>query len=108
MPLTGAERTQRYRERLKQNRPDEFERQKKQNLAKVKSKKKKVSELTLEEAEIRRERWRKEKRKSRHKQGIAKKHDFSQDNISSILEPSSVTQQDNLKYNLTKEKSYKV
>ncbi|KAF9405770.1 hypothetical protein HW555_013630, partial [Spodoptera exigua] len=68
MPLSGAERQKRYREKLKLERPQEYENQRKKNLEKIKSKKKKNSELTPEEAEQRREEWRKNKRTSRQKQ----------------------------------------
>ncbi|CAH2086899.1 unnamed protein product [Euphydryas editha] len=68
MPLSGAERTRRYREKLKLERPEEYENQRKKNLEKIKSKKKKISELTPEEAENRREKWKNNKRISRQKQ----------------------------------------
>ena len=51
MPLTGAEKTRRYRERLKNERPDEYASQCKRNLDRLKSKKKKITEMSSEEAE---------------------------------------------------------
>lgn len=92
MPLSGAQRTQRYREKLKQNCPEEYERQRKANLAKVKSKKKKVSELNPDEAEIRREKWRKEKRNSRQRQKKVKEQHRFQD-VNPIPGTSSATQE---------------
>lgn len=68
MPLSGAERTRRYRKKLKLERPEKYENQRKKNLEKIKSKKKKISELTPKEAESRREQWKNNKRISRQKQ----------------------------------------
>ncbi|CAG9782601.1 unnamed protein product [Diatraea saccharalis] len=63
MPLTGAEKTRRYREKLKNERPDEYAAQCKRNLDRLKSKKKKNTEMSSEEAELQRKKWREEKRK---------------------------------------------
>lgn len=67
MPLTSAERSRRYREKLKKENPDKLEAQRIKNLQRIKQKKKKVSEMTQEEAETRRKVWRKEKQASRQK-----------------------------------------
>lgn len=64
MPLTGAEKTRRYREKLKNERPDEYAAQCKKNLDRLKSKKKKITDMTPEEAAEQRKKWREEKRKS--------------------------------------------
>lgn len=64
MPLSGAERTKRYREKLKLERPQEYENQRKKNLEKIKAKKKKNSELPAEEAKQKREEWRKKENTS--------------------------------------------
>lgn len=64
MPLSGAERTKRYREKLKLERPQEYENQRKKNLEKIKAKKKKISELPAEEAKQKREEWRKKENTS--------------------------------------------
>lgn len=64
MPLSGAERTKRYREKLKLERPQEYENQRKKNLEKIKAKKKKISVLPAEEAKQKREEWRKKENTS--------------------------------------------
>jgi hypothetical protein len=64
MPLSGAEKTRRYREKLKKERPDEYKAQCSRNLQRLKSKRKKISDMTPLEAEQQREQWRQEKRKS--------------------------------------------
>lgn len=64
MPLTGAEKTRRYRERLKNVHPEEYAAQCKRNLDRLKSKRKKITEMSSEEAEEQRKKWREEKRKS--------------------------------------------
>lgn len=64
MPLSDAERTRRYRERLK-NEPEKLEIQRKKNLERIKNTKKKITQLTLKEAAIRREKWKEYQRRSR-------------------------------------------
>lgn len=64
MALTPAERMKRYREKLK-NDPDRLERVKKKHADYVKSKSKKIQDLTLEEQEKRRKQWRSLKRKQK-------------------------------------------
>ncbi|XP_047998810.1 uncharacterized protein LOC125236153 [Leguminivora glycinivorella] len=65
MPLTPAEKMQRYRERLKEN-PEKYEEQRKKNLRRLKSKYKykKITELTDNEKEIQRKKWREQKKKT--------------------------------------------
>lgn len=94
MPLSGAERTRRYREKLKLERPQEYENQRKKNLEKIKTKKKKISELAPEEAEKKREEWRKNKRTSRQKQKRIKVLAISQ-NENIISSSSRDTQENN-------------
>ncbi|CAG9790187.1 unnamed protein product [Diatraea saccharalis] len=65
MPLSGAEKTRRYREKLKRDRPEEYAAQCQRNLQKIKSKKKKISDMSLEEAKAQRQTWREQKRKSK-------------------------------------------
>ncbi|KAF9417937.1 hypothetical protein HW555_005082 [Spodoptera exigua] len=86
MPLSGAEKTRRYRERLKNERPDEYAAQIKRNLDRLKSKKKKISEMPTEEAEQQRKKWREEKRKS-----CAKK---KQKQVKSANEPENTISDD--------------
>lgn len=107
MPLSGAERTKRYREKLKLERPQEYENQRKKNLEKIKAKKKKISELPAEEAKQKREEWRKNKRISRENQKKKKILAISQtENV--MPGPSNYSQEnicyDNLIKNLRKNK----
>uniref|UniRef100_A0A1E1WD28 Uncharacterized protein n=1 Tax=Pectinophora gossypiella TaxID=13191 RepID=A0A1E1WD28_PECGO len=67
MPLTSAERSRRYREKIKKENPEKLNAQRLKNLQRIKSKKKKISEMNEEEAEKRRQVWRKEKQASRQK-----------------------------------------
>lgn len=65
MALTAKEKMRRYRERLKNENPEKYEDQRKKNLARIKSKKKKISEMAPAEADAKRKEWREEKRVSR-------------------------------------------
>lgn len=66
MALTAAERMKRYREKLKRD-PQRYEEVKKKHAAKVKSKSKKINELTEDEKEKKRKKWREQKRKQKEK-----------------------------------------
>lgn len=71
MPLTSAERVRRHREKLKKN-PEKFEKHKKEHAAYVKSKTKKISELSEAEKEKQREKWRNQKhRQKKNKENIS-------------------------------------
>lgn len=64
MVLTAAERSKRYREKIKQD-PVKHELYKKKELKRVKKHFKKINELTEEEKEARRKRWREQKIKQK-------------------------------------------
>ena len=66
MPLTSAERVRQHRDKLKQD-PIKFEEYKNKHAALVKSKTKKVSDLSEAEKEKQREKWRNQKRKQKIK-----------------------------------------
>lgn len=66
MPLTPAEKMKRYREKLKKD-PEKYEQYKKKDLRRIKTKTKKISELSEEEREQRRQKWREQKRKQKAK-----------------------------------------
>lgn len=63
MPLTGAERQRRYRQKLSQQNPEKLLQQKRENLERTKNKYKKVSELNETQQNLQREKWRREKQK---------------------------------------------
>ncbi|KAL4704224.1 hypothetical protein ACJJTC_003784 [Scirpophaga incertulas] len=95
MVLTGAEKTRRYREKLKRERPEEYAAQCKKNLERIKSKKKKISEMTPEEAEVQREIWRKEKKKSnsnKKTQKNNKENEQAKSSSDSINEQNKITE----------------
>ncbi|KAL4705106.1 hypothetical protein ACJJTC_006429 [Scirpophaga incertulas] len=64
MPLTSAERVKRYREKLKKD-PEKFAEHKKKHAALVKSKTKKVADLSEIEKQKLREKWRIQKRRQK-------------------------------------------
>ncbi|KAL4718857.1 hypothetical protein ACJJTC_018700 [Scirpophaga incertulas] len=95
MVLTGAEKTRRYSEKLKRERPEEYAAQCKKNLERIKSKKKKISEMTPEEAEVQREIWRKEKKKSnsnKKTQKNNKENEQAKSSSDSINEQNKITE----------------
>lgn len=57
MPLTNSERQKRYRERLKTQNPEKHEELRIKHLEKVKKNTKKIAELTEEERNLRRKKW---------------------------------------------------
>lgn len=67
MPLSAAEKMRRYRERLKNENPEKYEEQRKKNLERIKSKKKKVSEMDSTEKAVQRQNWRRYQTKCRKK-----------------------------------------
>lgn len=72
MPLTPAEKSKRYRERLRKDNPEKFEALQKKNLERTKELyKKKVAGLTEENREERRRKW-KESNKQRHNPKLTK------------------------------------
>lgn len=64
MALTSAERAKRHRDKLKNN-PEKAEEVRKKQLARMKAKRKKVSEMNEEEKISHRNKWKIEKRKQR-------------------------------------------
>lgn len=64
MPLTGAERQRRYRQKLMKENPEKYLKQKKENLERIKKQYKKINELTENLQKLRRKKWRKEKQKN--------------------------------------------
>lgn len=67
MPLTAAEEMKRYREKLKEN-PAKLEEVRKINLAQIKSKYKKITELTESERDEKRKKWKKKNENEGRKQ----------------------------------------
>lgn len=61
MPLTNAERQKRYREKLKHS--ERYEEIRVKHLERVKKSKKKIKDLSKEDQEIQRQKWREEKRR---------------------------------------------
>lgn len=68
MPLTGAERQKRYIERLKAENPEKFEERRKKHLEQVKQRQKKIANLSEEEKNIQRKKWREANRKKKEKE----------------------------------------
>lgn len=66
MPLTAAEKSKRYREKIK-NDPEKHEAFKKKELERQKKHQKKIKELTEEEKNEKRRRWRAQKQKQKEK-----------------------------------------
>lgn len=56
-PMSNAERQKKYRERLKVNNPDKYEEKRQAHLENVKNNKRKIAELSENEKEKRREKW---------------------------------------------------
>ncbi|XP_045767640.1 uncharacterized protein LOC123868962 isoform X2 [Maniola jurtina] len=57
-PMTNAERQKKYRQKLKENNPEKYNEKRIAHLEKVKENKRKISELTDNEKEQRRRKWR--------------------------------------------------
>ncbi|CAB3236345.1 unnamed protein product [Arctia plantaginis] len=81
MPLTGAEKTRRYREKLKLSRPEEYKAQCNRNLQRMNTKKKKISEMTAKDAEDQRKKWRDDKRRSIQKKKERKNEQKETENV---------------------------
>lgn len=80
MPLTNAEKQKRYRERLKNN-PEKQEEIRKKNLGRIKTKTKKVKDMTEEEKNETRKKWRKQKQKQKQNQKEKKKSEKNTEKI---------------------------
>lgn len=78
MPLTNAEKQRRYRERLKNN-PEKREEIRKKNLERIKTKSKKIKDMTDEEKDAKRKLWRKQKQKQKAKKKEEKKQEERQE-----------------------------
>ncbi|PZC73688.1 hypothetical protein B5X24_HaOG208959 [Helicoverpa armigera] len=63
MPLSSAERCRKYREKLKKENPQKFEEMKKRNLERTKAKKRKIVDMSENEKQDVRKKWRDAKRK---------------------------------------------
>lgn len=101
MPLAAREKMRSYRERLKRKNPEKYEEQRKKSIARIKSKKKKLSELNPAEAEAKREEQRKEKGISRQRRQDMKKASPSEDMC------SATAADNNLKSETTEDKKLK-
>lgn len=68
---------------MKNENPEKYEDQRKKNLARIKSKKKKISEMAPAEADAKRKEWREEKRVSRKRLHDIKRLSPLQENVRS-------------------------
>ncbi|KAF9422073.1 hypothetical protein HW555_002094 [Spodoptera exigua] len=92
MVLTAAERSKRYREKIKQD-PVKHELHKKKELKRLKKHFKKINELTEEEKDARRKRWREQKRnqKENKKKSLEQGDAAARQQLASTEQQLSVT-----------------